>query len=246
MGLKTADLEKIWPHGDTLMRQIAEKSPTVLLAFSCGKDSIASWLELKRFGGFKRIIPFYRYLIPELGFVEESIKYYEDVFETRIYRLPHPSLYRMLNNLVFQSPEKCAVIERYNLPNFDYEDLTQEFLKTLKMPHKTYTANGVRVCDSPIRRMSLQKYGPANVNQQSFMPCWNWNKARVYSTIEAAGVNLPVDYELFGRSFDGIDYRFLKPIRDRFPADYQKILQWFPLAELEIYRRKYHEGYAIA
>jgi len=243
MGLKTSDLEEIYPHGDVLMRQVAERSPTILLAFSGGKDSLATWLELRRFGGFERIIPFYRYLIPDLDFVEKSITRYEEIFATRIYRLPHPSLYRMLNNLVFQPPENCAVIERYNLPNFDYEDLTRELLKTLKLPATTYTANGVRVCDSPIRRIALQKYGPSNTRQQSFMPCWNWNKARVYSEIERAGIKLPIDYELFGRSFDGIDYRFLRPIRDCFPADFKKILKWFPLAELELLRREYYAGH---
>jgi hypothetical protein len=47
---------------------------------------------------------------------------------------------------------------------------------------------------------------------------------------------LPIDYHLFGRSFDGMDYRFLKPIKDNFPKDFEKILEWFPLADLEIFR----------
>ena len=41
---------------------------------------------------------------------------------------------------------------------------------------------------------------------------------------------LPVDYEMFGRSFDGIDYRFISPIKERFPDDYARILEWFPMA----------------
>jgi len=39
--------------------------------------------------------------------------------------------------------------------------------------------------------------------------------------------------------FDGIDYRFMKPIKDHFPRDYQRIIEWFPLAELEIKRREF-------
>lgn len=42
-----------------------------------------------------------------------------------------------------------------------------------------------------------------------------------------------------GRSFDGIDYRFLKPIRDHMPADYERILEWFLLADLDIARRQF-------
>ncbi|WP_193755272.1 hypothetical protein [Microbacterium testaceum] len=34
-------------------------------------------------------------------------------------------------------------------------------------------------------------------------PVADWVKAEVVGRIAAAGVTLPVDYELFGRSFDG-------------------------------------------
>ena len=47
---------------------------------------------------------------------------------------------------------------------------------------------------------------------------------------------LPVDYHMFGRTFDGIDYRFLAPLKKNRPADYQKVLDWFPLAEMEVWR----------
>jgi hypothetical protein len=60
------------------------------------------------------------------------------------------------------------------------------------------------------------------------------SKADVMADIERHGIKLPVDYELFGRSFDGIDYRFVKPLRDRLPKDYERIKFWFPLIDLEI------------
>ena len=42
--MTNAELELRWPHGTALLEQLAERSPTVLLAFSRGKDSIAAWL----------------------------------------------------------------------------------------------------------------------------------------------------------------------------------------------------------
>jgi hypothetical protein len=54
------------------------------------------------------------------------------------------------------------------------------------------------------------------------------------ASIERYGVKLPIDYELFGRSFDGIDYRFAKPLRERLPEDYERIKFWFPLIDVEI------------
>jgi len=56
------------------------------------------------------------------------------------------------------------------------------------------------------------------------------------SEIERSGIKLSVDYKIFGRSFDGLDYRFLAPIKKHFPRDWQRLCQWFPLAEAEIYR----------
>ena len=243
---KTADLRLRYPHGPDLCRQIAAESPTVLLAFSRGKDALASFCAMRESRAFKEIILFHEYLIPNLQFVNDSLKHFEDLFGQRIYNVPHPSLYRWLNNLVFQPPENCAVIERYNLPSFSFADLMQELKIDLNLPPTTYTATGVRAADSLIRRMSVVRNGPVNQNQRSFLPIWDWSQADVRSCLERNKITLPVDYEIFGRTFDGIDYRFLKPIHDRFPEDFARILKWFPLADLELYRREFYEGHAVA
>lgn len=47
---------------------------------------------------------------------------------------------------------------------------------------------------------------------------------------------VPPDYQWFQRSFDGLDVRFLAKIRKHAPGDYARILEWFPLAELELHR----------
>ena len=39
-----------------------------------------------------------------------------------------------------------------------------------------------------------------------------------------------------------IDYRFLKPIHDNYPQDYERILDFFPLAGLELFRRGETDG----
>jgi hypothetical protein len=41
---------------------------------------------------------------------------------------------------------------------------------------------------------------------------------------------------MFGRSFDGLDLRFLVPLKKHRPKDYAKVLEWFPLADLEVFR----------
>jgi hypothetical protein len=215
---------------------IREKSETVLLAFSCGKDSIAAWLECRKH--FKRIVPFYMYLVPELEFVNRSLAYYEKFFGERIVRMPHPSLYRMLNRGVFQAPENRDTIVSAQLPEFDYADVYKILRDENNLP-AAYCATGVRAVDSPYRMISLKMYGAINHNKMQFYPVWDWNKARLIGEIRSAGVKLPVDYRAFGRSFDGLDYRFLGPMKRYFPRDYARVLEYFPMAEAELKRREY-------
>ena len=227
-------LEQLWPHDAALLEDLAARSPTVLIAFSRGKDSIAAYLAMRDSGLFERIIPYHMFLIPDLSFEQKSLRYFEKFFKTKIYEVPHPSLYRMLRNQVFQPPDRVATIDAANLPAIDYLDVIESLCEDLGLGDDVMIADGVRCCDSPMRRLSLQKYGPIRKRKCSVV--WNWNKRRVMDTIEAAGCVLPVDYEMFNRSFDGIDYRFLEPLRTRFPADYAKIKELFPLCDLEFFR----------
>ncbi len=183
------------------------------------------------------------YLIPDLSFVEESLRYYEDFFDTKIIRLPHPSLYRLLNNLVFQAPENCHIIEEAELPMITYDQCSKIAAKEAGLSDDIFTAHGTRAADSLMRRTSLKKWGALNPKRKTFMPIFDWNKAMVVECLRQEKIKLPIDYKLFGRSFDGIDYRFLKPIKDNFPEDYEKILEFFPLAELEIKRMEWRERY---
>ncbi len=204
----------------------------ILLSFSLGKDSVACWLKLRdRF----EIIPYFLYLIPDLDFIEESVQYFEDYFGCHIMRLPHPSLYRMLNNFVFQSPDRVAMIRSAKLPNFDY-DMLAGWIGAQHGIDEPWVANGVRAADSPNRRSSIMKHGPITWRRRYFYPVWDMRIDELVGLIRDSGIKLPVDYQLFGRSFDGIDHRFLHIIKKEFPKDYATILEWFPLAEMEVYR----------
>ena len=221
-----------------LCQQMAQECDTAILAFSTGKDSIAAWLQMRKY--FKRIVPYYCSCVPGLEFVEKSLAYYEDFFGTHIYRLPHRSLYRWLRGMVFQSPPHVTKVEALDLPGEEYDDaMIGELVRELgRLPDGAYVGTGVRMADSPMRRVGLMTHGCINHNQKRFYPVYDWKKADLLAAFDESGVKLPPDYKLFGRTFDGIDYRFLKPIKEHYPKDYEKILEWFPLAELEIMRRE--------
>lgn len=227
-----------------LCRYVAEVSPdqTYLLSFSGGKDSVVAWLQLRRF--FKRVVPVYMYGIPGLEFVEEGLRYAEQFFGVdHILQLPHPSLYRKLNAFVFQPPSHIKVIQEAERFEFDYDDVFAVAKAAYGLPDETYTAIGVRAVDSLNRWAAIQKYGAVNEKRLTFYPCYDFRKEDLVREIVAARYRLPEDYLLFGRSFDGIDWRFLKPLKERRPADYRRILEWFPLAELEVLRIQFREDY---
>ncbi len=227
--------------GSETIAAIREQTDTVLLGFSCGKDSIACWLECRKH--FPRIVPFYMYLVPDLEFIEGSLRFYERWFGTPILRVPHPSLYRMWNHCVFQPPQNRGIIQAANLASLDYLDLHNLIREQVGLPDSAYCATGVRAVDSPYRLISIKRNGPIHHRKRQFFPIWDWHKARLLEEITAAKIPLPVDYRLFGRSFDGIDYRFLAPIKQRFPRDYARILEYYPMADLELFRREHaHVG----
>lgn len=227
---------------DELCRIIAERCDgTVILSFSGGKDSLAAWLKLRRF--FKRILPVYMYLIPDLRFVERGLVQYERYFDTHIIRMPHPSLYRQLNNFTLQPPEHLATIEAFNPINYDNDDLFDIVKVAYGLPLETYVAIGVRATDSLNRWASVKKYGASNEKRHTFFPIYDYRKDQLLGELREAGIRLPAEYRYFYRSFDGLDWRFLKPMKEHYPDDYQRVLDWFPLAELELKRIEYREAY---
>ncbi|MGI8311987.1 hypothetical protein [Saccharopolyspora hattusasensis] len=102
---------------------------------------------------------------------------------------------------------------------------------------QAWNADGVRAADSPNRRMAMVTHGPKREHLRKVSAVWDWRIADVRAALKRHDCPLPPEYDWFNRSFDGLDYRFLAPIKEHAPDDYQRILDWFPLADLEIFRR---------
>ena len=218
------------------LARVRDRGDAVGLSFSCGKDSIAAWLYLRE-QGF-RVVPFYLALVPGLEFVEHSLRFYEAFFGTRVYRLLHPNLYRRLNNLGDQPLRRhraiAAMAADGRMPLYDYPDAERGFRRTAGLRLNAWIAVGTKLADSAARASRLGTgYNP---RRNVFSPVRNWATRDVVRILLDYRCPLPVDYQLFGRSFDGYDCRFLAPIRDRFPRDYATVLEWFPDAERQFAR----------
>lgn len=169
-----------------------------------------------------------------LRFIEDDLARIGDHLGQVVHKYPHPSLFGWLRTHVFQPPERCELIDAADLAPITFEDVWTLIRDDLNLPADTWVADGVRAADSIVRRASLTRHGVMKPHLRKVSPIHDWLKREVMGRIEEAGIALPIDYEWFGRSFDGLDYRFLKPVRDNAPKDYERILDWFPLADLEM------------
>lgn len=214
----------------------------MLLSFSCGKDSLATWLIL-RDRGFD-VVPFYLELVPGLEFVEHSLRYYERFFGCRIHRVLHPNFYRSLNNLHWQPSHRIGVIDALELPLYDYDDVTDGMRRTIG--HETaWCAIGTRKCESLMRAKRMKADG-LNPKRRTCTPVMDWREPDVYDCLAHFGCPLPIDYQLFGRSFDGVYARYLVPIKERFPRDFERIVEYYPLVGVEFARLAIGERHAFA
>lgn len=226
------------PTSKEVIAKLKAEGRQVLLSFSCGKDSIAAWVALEEAG--VEVVPVYLWYVPNLKFINDELAYFEEKFGKRIHRFPHKSAYRFLNDYAYQAPENCGLIEACGIPSPDYAFIWSFVKESLSLPADTWVADGVRAADSIVRRASFVKHGVMKPGSHKVSPIADWLKAEVMDAIERRGVELPIDYEIFGRSFDGLDARFTKPMRDHLPEDFEILKRWFPLIEVDILRREHY------
>lgn len=223
------------PTSAEVLDRLKNQNDPVILCFSCGKDSIATWIALDEAG--IDFTPVYLWYVPNLQFVKDELEYFENKLGKHIHTYPHPSFYRWINSLTFQSPERIRVIEAARLPEVSYDQLWNLVRDDLGLKN-AWLADGVRASDSIVRRASFVKNGVMKERSHKVSPIADWLKDEVYSAIDRRGVELPIDYEIWGRSFDGLDYRFTAPMRDNLPDDFERLKEWFPLIEADIVRNE--------
>lgn len=221
--------------GQETIDKVRALTADVLVSFSRGKDSCASYLAIR--DQFERVVPYTYEIIPGLEFVEDSLAYYEQKMGCRILRYPAPGIFRMLSNGVYQPREALRFIDRCNMPPLSHDDLQWFACSDGGLDKDTaYNAVGMRSKDSVQRAFSIQHNGTINHSRRIFYPIHDWDKQQVIDCIKHAGWKLPIDYRYFSASFDGIYLKFAYPLKLYFPRDYQKLCDWFPLLDLECLR----------
>lgn len=231
----------------SMLEKLAREDRPVLVAFSRGKDSICAMMALMNAG--VEVVPVHLWRVPGLKFEDESLRYFEDFFGVKILNLPHRDFWYYLANGVGLEPWQRAIVEAAGISEIPHPVMWSMVKDQLGLDTDTWVCDGIRAADSPMRRMSIQQRGPWTDSIQKHdgeafknriaHVVWDWKIKDIRACIADNGVELPVDYDLFDRTFDGLDYRFIKPMKDKLPQDYETLCRWFPAVELEIMRHEW-------
>lgn len=215
-----------------LARAIA--GDTLLLALS-GRDSAAMWLYLRELDF--RIVPYWCYTVPHLSYDDEMLDYYERYFDTHIIRLPHPRTYELLRAGDWMPPRAAAIAVNANLVRFEFADIEARLAAEYGLGENYLCAVGMKAADNLMRLRMIRQMGPIGVRKRRYYyAIWDWKTADVREQLHRHNLKLSRSYRYFGSTGDGIDFRFLRYLKDNLPEDYQRVLDVFPLADLELFR----------
>lgn len=217
-----------------VVRRLQEGDNRVLLSFS-GKDSLATWLYLRE-NGFE-VIPYWCYMVPGLSFDVEMIEYYQQFFGTKIYRFLHPAAYNLLYGLCWQAPDTARAIMSMGIGRIDYAEIERQIVDVQGLRADTFTAVGIRASDNLMRNRLVHQMGPLGLKHRRYWwAVWDFKIDDVMSIIRRHGAKLSRAYQIWGATGDILDYPVLKVLKEKAPADFAKIVEMFPLIEMELFR----------
>ena len=225
----------------------ASGTDRLFMSFSIGADSIASLLQIIEEGNFDISdgVYWYYYYTPGIHWVNEYIEYFQDKFNIKIIKTPSEIFLKDMMYYNFQTPLRSLAVQEFfgtekEIRYMKKGDIENFVKKNQHLPQNTLTAVGIKSGDSPIRRISMRKLRGICTNKKKWYPIWNFENGDVIKIIKRHNLKMPYDYDLFGISFENIDYRFSKVIKEKEPDTWKYLLDWFPLLEMNLQRTEYY------
>jgi len=215
------------------------KDKTNILHFSCGADSVDSYLRLKEFG-IKPILV-YHYFIKGLPIHQNYINWFEKKFNERIYQFPSTLFTEMFDRALFQYPLKARERFRNRIGTVMRGFTKEEFDKILA---DTIGGNvvfhlGLRYTDGIRRFQHLKKYG--SIYNNKFYPIVSFQVKDIQDILERHDCLLPIEYKLWGISFETPRAWNINLIKEHCPETYKMILDVFPLIGAEGLRDRFNK-----
>ena len=200
-------------------------SDQCIVFFSGGKDSIVTLDLCARY--FKRIHVVFMYMVPGLSFQEAQLQWYEDKYGVEIERIPHFMMSEILRYGVFRKHD-------FNVPIVKITDIYKYLRATNEI---WWIAAGERIADSIVRRAMIKNSGSIDEKRGRVYPVAHWNKQEVMRYIQHHRLKLTPEMRVLGNSFS-FDPRQFPKLKEHYPKDYEKIMEWFPFIEAVTMRKE--------
>ena len=214
----------------------------VTIGFSTGKDSVAG-LDMLIKAGIKPY-PIFCYVVPNLQFIEDNLKMYEDHFQLKIARMPHPMLYAHIRHQDWQPFDKAVSISQFKMEKLTFKRINEMWLRNNNITDVEFDCNCMKMADSLNRRLVLSKKPDIDKENKIIYLTKYFTKQGVFDYLKKNNIPLTKDYDIFGVSWDGLAYHYSCGVKKYYPNDWEKIKEYFPMIEAEIFRYKLVKKYS--
>ena len=223
------------------LRTAAKMTPRVVVSYSGGKDSAVVLDLCVRF--FKEVIPVYMFIVPGLSWQKRQFAWVKKRYGLDVLQIPHFSLSEIFRYGYYSNPDPSVPFVQVS-ECYDYIRLKTDCY---------WIAAGELMVDSLWRRGMIwgqptqpKNRGTINLKRGRIFPLAHWKKKQVIAYIQQNHLMISPESYVLGFSFAAPSPRDLFLIRKHFPIDFEKIMTWFPEAELgaEHYRifQHHHKG----
>jgi len=208
---------------------IWELTDSLLVGISGGKDSAVLLDLLVKSGRFKRIQPFFLYLVPDLSFQEEYLKLVESHYGLKVIRQPHVALSLLLRY------HKYRWVSDRQTPFLKMTELEDALRQETGIK---WVAYGHRIGEGWRRYAMLKGCDGIVLKSRRCFPIMNWTKQQVLAYLKVNKIPISIESKFLGFSFSSFLPDILLRIYEKFPQDYEKIRQHFPFIDAVILRAR--------
>ena len=215
----------IW--NDTLAKLNAQrdKSDSILVAYSGGKDSLAILDLCSR--TFKRVVCFYMYFVPGLESIETQLQYARYRWGVEILYYPHWTLIKAIRSGFYCNQNKQAD----DMPELSLRDVYDWARLDTGM---SFIATGAKDSDSLWRR---RFFHATRTWDDMVYPIREWQKIDVLAYLQMRKIPVPDMSKTATATGVDLSTPSILFMHDNFPEDFKKIERWFPYVRAVVKRR---------
>ncbi|SUJ19209.1 sulfate adenylyltransferase subunit 2 [Sphingobacterium spiritivorum] len=220
-------------HTKEVIRTVRQQTNRAILFYSCGKDSITLIDLMSK--EFDEVICVFMYFVKGLDHVEIFIKDLQKRYpNVKVIQKPHWNLTYIHKTGLYCVPDPKIKLKK--LKDIDEEVRAETGIE--------WSFFGMKKADSLHRRVMLMGYENESINEktQKAYPLSLWRNGEVLAYIKNRNLPSPIIYGKKASNGIGFNVDCLLFLRDRFPGDYERIINAYPMSEVILYQYDQQNG----